>query len=112
MFLPSPPDDLQVFKSWANIRPQPVKEPLAESIFTHSQFSAQTLQSARELHNYALPKGLHLAGHYTTGLELQESALYSGLKLSRSLASESKTLKAFEERLANDGHSETRYELS
>lgn len=106
------PDGIQVFKSWANSRPQAVKEPIAESSFTHSQFSANTLQAARELNGFPLPKGLHLAGHYTTGFELQESALYSGLKLSRSLAPDSSALKAFEERLKKDGQSETRYELN
>jgi hypothetical protein len=56
-------------------------------------------------------KGLYFSGHYTTGMDLQESALYSAMKVAEALAPGSRTLASLKTRLSARGRTGISYDL-
>ena len=54
-------------------------------------------------------KGLHFTGHFTTLTDLQETALYSGMSVARTLSPTSRSLQSLEQRLVSTGHADVSY---
>ena len=70
-----------------------------------------SIKAARALRPLQGRKGLYFSGQYTTGMDLQESALYSAMKVAEALAPESRTLTSLNERLAARGRTGISYDL-
>jgi predicted NAD/FAD-binding protein len=87
-------ETLDVFKSWTTYRRQAPKEALFERTFQHSIKTPAMMDAARRLQSWQGTEGLWLAGHFTSGLDLQESALCSAMDVARSLCESSPRLAA------------------
>jgi predicted NAD/FAD-binding protein len=68
---------VDVFKSWAERRRGDPKHILLERRFKHPLITRSTIKAARALRPLQGRDGLYFSGHYTTGMDLQESAIYS-----------------------------------
>ena len=102
---------VHVFKSWAQRRPADPKHILLERRFKHPLISRSTIKAARALRPHQGRKGLYFSGHYTTGMDLQESALYSAMKVAEVLAPGSRTLASLNTRLSARGRAGISYDL-
>ncbi len=102
---------VHVFKSWAQRRRADPKHVLLERRFKHPLISQSTIKAARALRPLQGRKGLYFSGHYTTGMDLQESALYSAMKVAEALAPGSRTLASLNTRLSARGRAGISYEL-
>ena len=103
--------EVHVFKSWAQRRRADPKHILLERRFKHPLISRSTIKAARALRPLQGRKGLYLSGHYTTGMDLQESALYSAMKVAEALAPGSRTLASLKTRLSARGRAGISYDL-
>ena len=77
---------VHVFKSWAQRRRSDPKHILLERRFKHPVISRSTIKAARALRPLQGRRGLYFSGQYTTGMDLQESALYSAMEVAEALA--------------------------
>ena len=77
---------VDVFKSWAQRRRADPKHILLERRFKHPLITRSTIKAARALRPLQGRKGLYFSGQYTTGMDLQESALYSAMQVAEALA--------------------------
>lgn len=102
---------VDVFKSWAERRPTEPKQILAERRFQHPLLTESWLQAARALRPLQGQDGLYFSGVYTTGFDLQESAVYSAMKVAESLAPSSPTLTSLQALLAARGLAGISYDL-
>ncbi len=102
---------VHVFKSWAQRRRADPKHILLERRFKHPLISRSTIKAARALRPLQGRKGLYFSGHYTTGMDLQESALYSAMKVAEALAPGSRTLASLKTRLSARGRAGISYDL-
>ena len=102
---------VDVFKSWAQRRRADPKHILLERRFKHPLISRSTIKAARALRPLQGRKGLYFSGHYTTGMDLQESALYSAMKVAEELAPDSRTLASLNTRLSARGRAGISYDL-
>ena len=102
---------VHVFKSWAQRRRADPKHILLERRFKHPLISRSTIKAARALRPLQGRKGLYFSGHYTTGMDLQESALYSAMKVAEGLAPDSRTLTSLNTRLSARGRAGISYDL-
>ena len=102
---------VHVFKSWAQRRRADPKHILLERRFKHPLISRSTIKAARALRPLQGRKGLYFSGHYTTGMDLQESALYSAMKVAEALAPDSRTLASLNTRLSARGRAGISYDL-
>ena len=102
---------VHVFKSWAQRRRADPKHILLERRFKHPLISRSTIKAARALRPLQGRKGLYFSGHYTTGMDLQESALYSAMKVAEELAPDSRTLASLNTRLSARGRAGISYDL-
>ena len=102
---------VHVFKSWAQRRRADPKHILLERRFKHPLISRSTIKAARALRPLQGRKGLYFSGHYTTGMDLQESALYSAMQVAEALAPGSRTLAALKTRLSARGLAGISYDL-
>jgi len=102
---------VHVFKSWAQRRRADPKHILLERRFKHPLISRSTIKAARALRPLQGRKGLYFSGHYTTGMDLQESALYSAMKVAEALAPGSRTLASLNTRLSARGRAGISYDL-
>jgi len=102
---------VHVFKSWATRRRADPKHILLERRFKHPLISRSTIKAARALRPHQGRKGLYFSGQYTTGMDLQESALYSAMQVAKELAPGSRTLASLERRLSARGRSGISYDL-
>ena len=100
---------VQLFKSWASNRQVEPADVLAEQIFLHASLTPGTLRATQELMRWQGFKGLHFAGQFTTLTDLQETALYSGMSVARTLSPTSRSLQALEKRLVSAGHADVSY---
>ena len=87
------------------------KHILFERRFQHPLISRSTIEAARALRPLQGRKGLYFSGQYTTGMDLQESALYSAMQVAEALAPGSRTLASLETRLAARGRAGIAYDL-
>ena len=102
---------VHVFKSWATRRRADPKHILLERRFKHPLISRSTIRAARALRPLQGRHGLYFSGHYTTGMDLQESALYSAMKVAEALAPDSRTLASLNTRLSARGRAGISYDL-
>jgi predicted NAD/FAD-binding protein len=102
---------VHVFKSWAQRRRADPKHILFERRFKHPLITRSTIKAARALHSLQGRKGLYFSGQYTTGMDLQESALYSAMQVAEALAPDSRTLASLETRLRARGRAGISYDL-
>ena len=102
---------VDVFKSWATRRDADASAILLERRFKHPLIGRGSLRAARRLRRLQGRGGLHFSGQYTTGMDLQESAVYSAMQVARALAPGSATLAALDARLAARGRDGISYDL-
>jgi predicted NAD/FAD-binding protein len=102
---------VDVFKSWAQRRRADPRHILLERRFKHPLIGRSTIRAARALQPLQGRKGLYLSGQYATGFDLQESAVYSAMKVAESLAPDSPTLRSLGARLRERGRSGVSYDL-
>jgi predicted NAD/FAD-binding protein len=102
---------VHVFKSWAQRRRADPKHILLERRFKHPLITRSTIKAARALRPLQGRKGLYFSGQYTTGMDLQESALYSAMQVAEALAPDSRTLTSLEKRLTARGRAGISYDL-
>jgi uncharacterized protein len=102
---------VHVFKSWAQRRRADPKHILLERRFKHPLITRSTIKAARALRPLQGRKGLYFSGHYTTGMDLQESALYSAMQVAEALAPGSRTLESLKMRLSARGRAGISYDL-
>jgi predicted NAD/FAD-binding protein len=102
---------VHMFKSWAQRRSTDPDHILAERRFKHPLITRTAIQAARALRPHQGRKGLYFSGQYTTGMDLQESALYSAMQVAKDLAPASRTLAALETRLSARGRAGISYDL-
>jgi predicted NAD/FAD-binding protein len=88
------PADCNVFKSWATYRSRQPKEILFERTFQHSIKTPDMMAAARNLKRWQGKEGLWFAGQFTSGIDLQESALRSAMDVARALSPSSAHLEA------------------
>ena len=102
---------VHVFKSWAQRRRADPKHILLERRFKHPLISRSTIKAARALRPLQGRTGLYFSGHYTTGMDSQESAVYSAMKVAEALAPGSRTLASLNTRLSARGRAGISYDL-
>ncbi|HET9902049.1 MAG TPA: hypothetical protein VFR46_13450 [Actinomycetes bacterium] len=102
---------VDVFKSWAQRRRTDPKHILLERRFKHPLITRSTIKAARALRPLQGRKGLYFSGQYTTGMDLQESALYSAMQGAEALAPSSRTLASLKTRLSARGRAGISYDL-
>ena len=102
---------VHVFKSWAQRRRADPENILLERRFKHPLISRSTIKAARALRPLQGRKGLYFSGHYTTGMDLQESALYSAMQVAEALAPGSRTLASLTTLLSARGRAAVSYDL-
>jgi uncharacterized protein len=102
---------VHVFKSWAQRRRADPKHILLERQFKHPLITRSTIRAARALRPLQGRKGLYFSGQYTTGMDLQESALYSAMQVAEALAPDSRTLASLQTRLSARGRAGISYDL-
>jgi predicted NAD/FAD-binding protein len=100
-----------VFKSWAQRRRADPKHVLFERRFKHPLITRSAIEAARALRPLQGRRGLYFSGQYTTGMDLQESALYSAMQVADALAPRSRTLAALQTRLSARGRAGISYDL-
>jgi predicted NAD/FAD-binding protein len=103
---------VHVFKSWATRRRADPKHILLERRFKHPLISRSTIKAARALRPLQGRHGLYFSGQYTTGMDLQESALYSAMQVAEALAPGSRTLASLKTRLSARGRAGISYDHS
>jgi uncharacterized protein len=102
---------IDVFKSWAQRRRADPTQILLERRFKHPLISRSTIQAARALRPLQGRNGLYFSGHYSAGMDLQESAVYSAMKVAESVAPGSQTLASLKARLSARGRAGISYDL-
>jgi uncharacterized protein len=100
-----------VFKSWAERRRADPEHILLERRFKHPLITRSAIKAARALRPLQGRKGLYFSGQYTTGMDLQESALYSAMQVAEALAPGSRTLASLKTRLSARGRAGISYDL-
>jgi predicted NAD/FAD-binding protein len=102
---------VDVFKSWAERRPNEPTQILAGRRYQHPLITQSMIQAARSLEPLQGGNGLYFSGVYTNGFDSQESAVYSAMKVAESLAPGSRTLLSLKALLAARGLAGISYEL-
>ena len=100
-----------MFKSWAQRRRADPKHVLLERRFKHPLITRSTIRAARALRPLQGRRGLYFSGHYTTGTDLQNSALYTDMQVAEALAPGSQTLASLKTRLSARGRAGISYDL-
>jgi predicted NAD/FAD-binding protein len=102
---------VDVFKSWAQRRQADPAQIVAERRFKHPLITRDAIRAARALGPLQGRDGLYFSGQYTTGVDLQETAVYSAMKVAEALAPASQTLASLKARLALRGRGGISYDL-
>lgn len=102
---------LDVFKSWASRRFADPSNILYERKFIHPHITPQGIRAARSLKSFQGRNGLFFSGQATTGFDLQESAVYSAMKVADALAPASASLQALRARMQSRGRTNINYDL-
>jgi uncharacterized protein len=102
---------LNVFKSWATRRPSDPERIVFERTFKHPLISRGAIAAARALGPLQGRHGLYFSGAYTTGADLQETAIYSAMKVAEALAPASRTLTSLRSRMRANGIAAISYDL-
>ncbi len=102
---------VDVFKSWADRRRANPKQILLERWFKHPVISPSAIRAARALRPLQGRHGLYFSGQYTTGVDSQETAVYSAMKVAERLAPRSPRLVSLKALLAARGLAGITYDL-
>ncbi|VUD40496.1 hypothetical protein TDB9533_00264 [Thalassocella blandensis] len=105
------PGDQSLFKSWATDRDHDPQNILAERTFFHPWITPQAIRASREIRNWQGYEGIWFSGQFTTGMDLQEAALYSALKVAEQLNPYSPRITALRNRLSERGITDINYDL-
>jgi len=103
--------NLDLFKSWASRRRADPSNVLLERTFQHPLITPAAIRAARAIKDFQGLNGLYFSGQFTSGFDLQESALYSAIKVAESLAPESTALASLRTRLEQRGRTGISYDL-
>jgi predicted NAD/FAD-binding protein len=102
---------IDVFKSWAQRRGADPTNILLERRFKHPLITADAIAASRALRTFQGKNGLYFSGQYTTGVDAQETALWSAMQVAKALAPASPELASFNARLAQRGRTGISYDL-
>lgn len=102
---------VDVFKSWATRRSADPKRIVLERRFKHPLINPRAIAAARALGPLQGRRGLYFSGAYTTGTDLQETALYSAMKVAEALAPRSRKLASLRRRMRVNGIAGISYDL-
>ncbi|HEY0707016.1 MAG TPA: FAD-dependent oxidoreductase [Polyangia bacterium] len=102
---------VDIFKSWAQSRRADPKNILLERRFKHPLITPATVRAARGLGEWQGRNGVFFGGQHTTGTDMQDSALFSAMKVAQALAPASPTLSALKARLTLRGRTAVSYAL-
>jgi predicted NAD/FAD-binding protein len=102
---------VDVFKSWAQRRRADPTNILLERRFRHPLITKEAIKAARALRAFQGTNNLYFSGQYTTGMDLQESAVYSAIKVAEKLAPGSASLASLKTRLDQRGRANISYDL-
>ncbi len=102
---------VDVFKSWAQRRRADPTNILLERRFKHPLITAAAIRAARALGPMQGRNGLYFGGQYTTGVDAQETAVYSAMKVAEAVAPSSTTLASLKARLTQRGRTGISYDL-
>lgn len=102
---------VDVFKSWAQRRRAEPQQVLLERRFQHPLITRRAIEAARALDPLQGRSGLFFSGTYTTGTDLQETAVYSAMKVAEAMAPASPTLTSLRARMVAKGIGDISYEL-
>lgn len=101
-----------IFKSWAAYRDSDPTEILAERKFQHPLCTPDSLGAARDLMTTQGKQNLYFAGSWTTVTDLQETSLFSAMKVANALNAEGDKLTSFKKRLADGNLGDVSYEVA
>jgi predicted NAD/FAD-binding protein len=104
-------EPVDVFKSWGQRRRTEPRHILFQRRFKHPLITRPAIEAARALAPLQGRGGLYFSGQYTTGTDLQESAVWSAMQVAQALAPGSRTLQALQARLALTGRAGVSYDL-
>jgi predicted NAD/FAD-binding protein len=102
---------VDLFKSWAQRRRADPKHIILERRFQHPLIDPHMIAAARALRAHQGRGGLWFSGAYTTGADLQETALYSAMKVAEQVAPASGNLTALRARARAKGLARLSYDL-
>ena len=102
---------VNVFKSWAMRRQSDPERIVFERAFKHPLINPRAIAAARALGPLQGRHGLYFSGAYTTGADLQETALYSAMKVAEALAPASRKLASLRARMQANGIAGVSYDL-
>ena len=102
---------VDVFKSWAQRRRADPERILLERRFQHPLITPRAIDAARALRSHQGRHGVHFSGAFTTGSDLQETALYSAMQVAEALAPRSPRLTSLRRRLRAKGIAGISYDL-
>ena len=102
---------IDLFKSWAQRRSADPRRIIFQREFQHPLITSRTIAAARRLQRFQGRRGLYFSGSYTTGSDLQETALYSAMKVAEEIAPRSRTLRSLQERMRANGIADVSYDL-
>jgi predicted NAD/FAD-binding protein len=102
---------VDVFKSWSGRRRADPRHVLLERRFKHPLITPRAIAAARALAPLQGRRGLYFSGAYTTGSDLQETAVYSAMKVAEMIAPVSPRLVSLKRRLAANGLGDLSYDL-
>ena len=102
---------IDIYKSWAERRRAAPKNILLQRNFRHPLITPDVIRAARSLAAYQGKNGLYFSGQQTTGMDLQEAAVYSATKVADALAPTSPKLASLRSRLEARGRTGISYDL-
>ena len=102
---------VDVFKSWATRRRADPKRVLLQRRFKHPLITPRAIAAARALRPLQGRHGLYFSGAYTTGSDLQETALYSAMEVAKAIAPTSPKLVSLQARMRANGIEGISYDL-
>ena len=102
---------VDVFKSWAQRRRADPKRILLERRFKHPLITPRAIAATRALRPLQGRHGLYFSGAHTTGADLQETALYSAMKVAEAVAPTSPKLASLQARMRVNGIDGISYDL-
>jgi uncharacterized protein len=104
-------DRPSLFKSWAAHRDADPAGLLAERRFLHPLCTPDSLAAVRDMMPSQGERNLYFAGSWTTITDLQETSLYSGLRVAERLNSGGPQLTSFQQRLKDDDLLDVSYDV-
>ncbi len=102
---------LDIFKSWASRRSADPANIIYERRFHHPLITPEGIRAARTMRGFQGRNSLYFSGQAMTGFDLQESALYSAMKVAETLAPTSSTLASLKARMVKRGRKNINYDL-